>query len=1120
MTRDIKRHGTSHLLSGIAITRSNNNTEERETEKANQKQEKKISKIPLLKFYTQYPFLFFSIVVTICLGATGYTLYSTLTKETSLFTPEKNMYDPMDKLSIQTDSLRLAVENTRTPLPPHTQEQLLISIAYEYIAELGLFSLKGATDMKLAEKQITSQPNYENYCVRKVGSVDPDLPPMPTSTPPPGTTPAPPAPPPPAPAPASRRALPTRLPQIQRARRVEPLSGTTAIPTGTTQLSGTTPAPAAAPASSVCAPVYSPTLFLFPRKWESIVAWRLVTAVDDKETVELYNKIMPCTVSLDAPQLPVPACNLLADDSYDGLWTPNYANPACEAVVDDITAEDTVTVCNLRLLVEEVWSWCDGSADVPAQDLKQVGDVLQAMYRLKTEKFRVAYFMDSERGIISTHSRAVIPVLETASEKEPPVRDWLFNDTYPLSEKIHETSLKSPMYSSFYIRDIMHDITERLILDDCILILASIAAVFVYAVIVTGSLFIPAVSVLQGGFAVPFAFIICQEVLRITFFPYYISLAFFLSLMVSSSTTFTLTYFYRQSRHHMQKYPAPLPASEKTTSTSLAKQFSWIIRQTVWNVSCHVLLITSIFLCMLHFPFPHVRAFSIFMAIVTATNFILAFSLFVTALIISERYLERKDRDGGRKRQWDFDYVVQKLLHQNMTLLVSSVVFRLFLFALVLGSSVYLTLQIIQVDTATRLLPYIPTDHPAQRNLNSSTSNFPYQKTNEKLKLYLTVGISDVNRAGVDFLYTPELLGKVYYDPAFEMTETCDFTLKQLCAELQNSDATPVSNDTKWAQDFRWLFSKDVMGRHQVACNFHPDPQDPQQQLGVALGEAGEQGGKIVFASISGVSSELLAETESNSTVTKTHFDAFQKMQNTTAKYLKHSCGIGANASIMAVDLDHRFTHMRSREIQYERLWACIYTIIPITAVLFFASTASLLLTIAGLICTGLCVVNVFGILALFEWTLGTEQTLACVLLFGICAQFILYTLSEYTKQAGPVAEKLKKTYKDSGIVSTHTAFAVALLGVPMIFCKITFFKTFGLCLMVASGVSWFFANAVCLSLVASFALDSRPDPKAAKGQPEERQGLLMQENNIPLERRTGNNEIQSDFGFQDGNMK
>jgi hypothetical protein len=235
----------------------------------------------------------------------------------------------------------------------------------------------------------------------------------------------------------------------------------------------------------------------------------------------LYNKIMPCTVPVDTPQLPVPACNLLADDSYDGLWTPNYADPACEAIVNDITPTDTITVCNLRLLVEEVWGWCDGSADTPAQDLQQVAAALQAMYKLKTEKFRVAYFMDSDRGVINTHSRAIIPVFETASEKEPPVREWLFNDTYPLSEKIHEKSLESPMYSSFYISDIMHDITEQLILDDCILILASIAAVFVYAVIVTGSLFIPALSVLQGGFAVPFAFIICQEVLRITFFPFF-----------------------------------------------------------------------------------------------------------------------------------------------------------------------------------------------------------------------------------------------------------------------------------------------------------------------------------------------------------------------------------------------------------------------------------------------------------------------------------------------------------------------------------------------------------------------------------------------------------------------
>ena len=575
----------------------------------------------------------------------------------------------------------------------------------------------------------------------------------------------------------------------------------------------------------------SPIKFLFASEFDAALARSVIDRLEDEKRLADYKMMSRCFEF--PPPTPfilngevVPASQ--AQAKWEATCDPACAQsktPAMEACL--LSSSDKQAARILSMDISTIVNRWDGGAKSPVSDMSTLARFVAWMKQLPTRARLVDYHLDKDfntTNLISRWSRSQIAfggplpdllqdgsrefkvVQEDSAMQRNRLAGWIKTDILP---DIGQT--KGATEVMYMMPSITFEVMLGLLVVDGALAIISVALVFIWMRIMTGSTFLAAAGMSEIILSIPVSWFVMRTV-GINYFGMINIMTLFMVCAVGADDIFVFMDAYVQS-----KYEGP------EINRDLATRMSWVFRK-----SGHAMLITSLttcsaFLCCLATPIPGTQSFGIFAALVIAVDYILVMTLFCSSVIVYHNHFEKpplfaipvpcqtagssacgcctEKCDMGKTQPSPTEQAlrasktpeaniqipdpVQGFFKTKFAKMILQPRFRIVVAVVALTWLIPAAIFMSRLRPSENQEQFLRDDHPIQKATTAKNEVFSKSIEDQGIDIFYTWGLKDVDRDGANMLLNNTYIGKPQFDAAFTFTPECMDKVRQVCDKLR-----------------------------------------------------------------------------------------------------------------------------------------------------------------------------------------------------------------------------------------------------------------------------------------------------------------------------------------------
>jgi len=849
-------------------------------------------------------------------------------------------------------------------------------------------------------------------------------------------------------------------------------------------------------------PVTSLSMY-YASSWDSAKVDSIIETLKDDEKVETFNNLALCEVR--------------------GLY--------CELVPNTTTdADRNFTTAFNANITSLVFSW-DMRGDL-IENITQGTELAAHLLKLDIYKGLIDFGFDKTFSIEnqkSKYSRGIIfwggPLENqdtdlTADEKEEQEeneddlrKDFVIEHYLDAMNNQAEEGTHASINSYYFMIAIIGDVILQIVLLDAALAVFSLAFVFFWLRINTGSWFLAAVGFFEIAFSIPIAWFLFSVVFRIQYFATLNSLAIFIVAAIGADDIFIFMDAYKQSKIRDPK-----------NLVDIETRMSWVYRRTGTAMAITSATTCSAFLCTLITPLTSIQSFGIFAAFVILIDYVLVMSLFCTAVVIYHDRFESQacfgcccpcgvqnpsNTDKARQALEDAGEEpvqgdrISRFFKNNVAGLVKKPLNRFFI-AIVFAAWISVAIwQALQIEAAKEAEQFLNEDNPLQKSITILNNEFPTADDDRGLRVFYSWGVGKVDRKGVNLLLDPKNYGKPTFVEDFDFNPQCQTELVNFCDKLKTDPAYKNLIKQRSGVGEVYCFVEELAAFNVKGsledCEYvrrgdwknetwQIDPANMADTMEKFLKQRtcfdsgagsvettaeryaedlGWDGTAMKYAAVS-VESNILTpfsvDSESN---TRREYDQFIALGKEANEVVSQYC----SGDVIVTDLREKFVFMNNQSIYVQTaLQSSILGVVIAFIVLLLSTRVFHIAFFASLsICSVL--VSVVGTMVMLGWSLGSIESILIGIIAGFSVDYVVHLAHAYEIAEGDTYERVTEAFGDLGISVFNGMVTSVAASIPLFFCSLQFFAKFGTFLCLTIAFSWIFANFVFMSVLATFKI-------------------------------------------------
>lgn len=743
------------------------------------------------------------------------------------------------------------------------------------------------------------------------------------------------------------------------------------------------------------------------------------------------------------------------------------------------------------------------------QDRKSILQLAAAMKGETFFKGLVDYYFDRGFGhssLRSKHTRAVIMFgRPLAGYTSPADRDQEQTDKLSkwfrssFRSFLEETSTVGEVEVLYFATPLFMDEFLGILTQDMLLALFAVVFVFICLWAHSGSLFLATVGMMEIILSLPIAFVLYRVVLGLKYFDALNSMTLFVVLAIGADDIFVLMDAYKQSLYYKEAY-----VDFRTRMTFAYRRAAGAMFVTSFTtMAAFVATATS--------SLVDVQSFGIFAACVIFVDFALVITWFPACLVLYHNYLESRGCCGccrrspgtsteracaanaaaqdGSGKDTQKRFIERFLGGAFAQFVVKRRIWILVFFVAVLAGAAGAGAQI---KPATSTEQFLPSDHPFQRIVTIMDEEFPSSAQDANAKVYLTWGLKDVDRSGVNLLRDFKNKGSVVYDENFAFDEAAQMHLLSICEQVRQYGAEvsgflsadldadvlagkvqcPLFDFKDWLLAANKTFPVHAAQAGDRLADFLkasvPGASDPSQTFKKKWqGMLGVDGETVRFVTI-GVESTLREQARHNHDTLKVQYDLFEGwLQKLNAKAPKSASGAIHVAS------NSMWVWMHTQTVFVKSAITGMITGSVLAFVVVLLTTKQILVALASLVTIVGVLASVLGSMVALGWELGTIESICLTILAGFSVDYVVHLAHAYVHaEKDQRAEKVRSALDEIGVSVLAGMVTSASAAIALMFCQLQFFHKFGVFLILTVLLSWLWANMGFLAAMAAFGPD------------------------------------------------
>lgn len=817
--------------------------------------------------------------------------------------------------------------------------------------------------------------------------------------------------------------------------------------------------------------------------WNSAVAKEIISDLAGDQ-LEIYNLLAPC-VEYNF------GCNLIPASIASQLaWATSTKNKIDSMLVN----------------------W-DGKGELNS-DVDEVTNFIAHINQLPTKNFIVNFFLDENFDIsnqVSMFSRSIIywgELLDGTKDEEEADdkrKEFILKNLLKPWNTLTNSNNNEEIKSYFFMGALIFDIIIQILVADALKAIASLVAVFFYLRYMIGSWFLSAIGMYEIFMSLPLAWFFYTYIFQIKYFSTLNVLCLFLVLAIGADDIFVFMDAYKQSATRGSEI-----------NSSLETRMSWVFRRAGSAMFVTSLTTCSAFLATLNTPLANVKSFGIFAALVILFDYVLVMTLYCSAVVVYHDRFENKPSccsctfwkvnkpspteaafavseeggsvEEGRITRFFKEKAAPFILNGRNRLIVAVPLIAWFVLTAVFAST-------IKPTTSTE--QFLDDNHPIQKASTIIIEEFPKTQEDETSKIHFVWGLKDVDRSGIRQLFNTESVGEPVFVDNFAFNEQCQSKMLEACETLKTDksfDEFIILEDGLRGVDCfveelgaynAGQYACDNVDRYDLEGKDWEVPEstlketlksfvketscsDESTEVGDYYSDAlGWNGNDLRFVGISVKSSILTPRQVLPEDEVRVHYDKFIEFGKELDKTMADVC----QSNAIVTDTDQVFILMNNQRVYRNSAFIGSMLGLLIAFIVLFFSTRKLHIAVFAILMIIAVLIGVIGTITMLGFTLGVIESILISILAGFSVDYVIHLAHAYVHAEGDTNERVVTAFGDMGISVFSGMLTSVVASIPLFFCTLTFFATFGTFLCLTIALSWIYANFGFMCLIAQFKI-------------------------------------------------
>jgi len=658
-----------------------------------------------------------------------------------------------------------------------------------------------------------------------------------------------------------------------------------------------------------------------------------------------------------------------------------------------------------------------------------------------------------------------------------------------------------------------------IILTDMLKVFISLALVFVWIQLQTGSIIIAIVGSMEIVLSVPLAFFFYYIVFGFKYFAPLNAMTIFIVCAIGADDIFVFMDQYKQSMYHPE------------VCVDLKTRMNWIYSRAAWAMFITSATTCAAFICTAVSPLASIQSFGIFSAFVIATDYILVITWFPACVVLYHNYMEKRPCCCCCCRcnqmfpcQWTMETTTavaqtraldeqpqKRLLERCLSEFLARWLGKLSPFIIITFIAMIIPCGILAADIQplSRAEESLPSSHPFQQILTLSEEVFPSSAQNSNAKVHIVWGVKDMNMDKVSILRDGGINAAVLeWDTGFQFDEASQQHLWKVCEEVRTMEPSSLENflsrDTDspanagmvdcMLQDWKAFLEQPgnpgfplsltqvptYMGQFLESTMISQSGinQTMRQKWGHHLGyDPNDAGGKVKLVVVT-VASKLTSRTSHTSDTLKKHYNMFQDWIEV----------INSPSGRLSAPPSARNAFQTSEGAFNGPLWIWMHTqnIFRASAILgasvgtalsfvvILVATQQIIIALSSFVTIACILVSVLAMMRVANYELGTITSVCITILAGFAVDYVVHLAHAFNHSTKTTrAEKFQETFDVIGVSVLSGMVSSVLAGVVLLSCALQFFAKFGFFLLFTVVLAWLWGNCFFMCIMNLIGPDS-----------------------------------------------
>ena len=369
----------------------------------------------------------------------------------------------------------------------------------------------------------------------------------------------------------------------------------------------------------------SPIKFLFASSFDVVKAKKVISELSKPLVFEAYKKFGRCF------EFPAPG------GMPQSAWEKTCDETGSVAAADKEAARWVSTAISVIIA-----AW-DGKGKNPVEDMTLLATFTAWMKLLPSRSMSVDFLLDKNFALNNTvnmFSRSILsfggPLAgynnteDDEDKQDSKLKTWILDKIIDDVDATTKGDFSKSITVYYFMTAIIFDVFLKILINDAIKVILSIAFVFSYIWITVGSLFLAIVGMSEIVLSIPVAWFCSRVILQVQYFGGLNLLTIFIVCAIGADDIFVFMDAYVQSQ-----FKGP------TVVRDFPTRMTWVYRKSGLAMLITSTTTCAAFLCCLATPIPGTQAFGIFAALVILMDYFFVMTMFCTAVMVYHNRFEK-----------------------------------------------------------------------------------------------------------------------------------------------------------------------------------------------------------------------------------------------------------------------------------------------------------------------------------------------------------------------------------------------------------------------------------------------------------------------------------------------